>query len=284
MQEENKQQRVNWNYKNYFLTYPHTKELSRWAMGCHLNRIFGEYGIRRWAVCRERHQDGHWHMHAIYCLVTKLHTRDVRKFDLGNFHPHVKSAGTPDDVFAYITKEDTNWIGDWKGIDLPTDYRKRKADKDAFELDREIARFESPFPFELPNEQLVSGMPDDKRRHYWFKSRPDWGKTTWINDTFSGKRLFLVPAGNKYRWEGYRGEEVCVWDDHFPTREDIVSCGTVWRVLAQVPGDTRYSRVYWPRNKSRIMIVLHNDLPSYVDDEWFRARFFVYDLNTYQFI
>lgn len=264
--------KVNWNYKNYFLTYAQANGKTKDSLNIFLQGRFSEYGIRRWVISLEKHADGGEHYHAIFCLYTKCHTRRADHFDWESLHPHVKSAGTPDELYHYVVK-DGDFIGNWDEIVVPTDYRKRRADLDAYELDKELRLLKSPFPFELPNERLISEPILEKRRHYWFVGPADWGKTTWVNEQFAGKAVFLRPAA-KYPYEGYTGEDIIIFDDVSPDgKEELCSITNTWKIRSQVYGDTRYTRKYWKLGHERMVIILSNQEPPFNTEQWFISRF-----------
>lgn len=269
------EQKVNWNFKNYFLTYAQAN-CNREELVEFLRGRFNEYGIRRWVCATEHHKDGGIHFHAVFCLLTKLHTRDCRKFDFNGLHPNVKSAPTPDDLYYYVTKEG-NYTGEWEELVVPQDFRKRRADIDAFKLEKESKALGSPFPFELPNEVLVEKMAEEKKRHFWFVAKADWGKTHWVNETFAGKQVYLRPPA-KYPYEGYLNEPIIIFDDVTPDgKDELCAITNTWRIKCQVYGDTRYTRKYWNIGSERLVIILSNidSVPKYEYDQWFINRFTV---------
>lgn len=88
---------------------------------------------------------------------------------------------------------------------------------------------------------------------------------------FAGARIFKS-LDTRYPFEGYNGEEVIIWDDHFPKRKDLIAATNYYQTRTLV-GATRYSRVFWKMDERRVCIILHNEEPTYMNDGWFTARF-----------
>lgn len=99
--------------KRYFLTYAQcgvTKE------EC-LHQIQSRYPqLKYWIVSQEKHQDGSFHLHAVFEFATRFQTRNERCFDLlqengsKSYHPNIKTIGTAHKdiqlVSQYVMKED----------------------------------------------------------------------------------------------------------------------------------------------------------------------------------
>jgi len=64
------------------------------------------------AICRERHQDGQYHLHVMLQYATPVNIRNAAFFDIDGFHPNIQSARKPKDVLAYIMK-DGEFIENW---------------------------------------------------------------------------------------------------------------------------------------------------------------------------
>lgn len=264
--------KFNFNAKNIFLTYAQVGDARREDLLEFLQKLFSGHGVRRWVLSTESHADGGRHFHGLFCLLTKYHTRSVRKFDWNDLHPNIKTAGTPDELYYYIIK-DGDFVEDWTSLVVPTDYRKRRADIEAFELEQQIRRLKSPFPFNLPDGGHIDSMPQLKCRHYWYVGRADWGKTRWVNETFEGKAIYLRPAA-KYPYEGYSNEDIIVFDDVKPDgKEELCSITNTFRINCQIYGDTRYTRKYWKCGHDRLIIIFSNIEPEYNTELWFRNRF-----------
>ncbi|WAB58488.1 replication associated protein [Cajanus scarabaeoides yellow mosaic virus] len=102
--------RFNINAKNYFLTYPRcplTKEEALEQL-LSLNTPVNKKFIR---VCRELHEDGIPHLHALLQFEGKFQTRNQRFFDLvsqtrsAHYHPNIQAAKSASDVKQYVEKD-----------------------------------------------------------------------------------------------------------------------------------------------------------------------------------
>lgn len=273
---------VNWNQKNWFLTYAQS-EFTREGLAAFLLGRFKPYVVRKWVIAVEQHQDGGIHYHALFCLLSKCHTRDTRFLDYSGKHPNVKTvggaSGDVERVYYYIIKGG-DYIEEWSWYDGPLDYRRRKGDVQEFTFDIQMGNRRSPFPFKRPDEIIEGGNFCTKCRHLWFYGPPDWGKTSWVNSEFDGRSIYMRPAEDLYPYEGYRGEELVIFDDVYPTgKEEICGLSNTWRVPMQVFGKTRYTRLYWPIGVSRLIVVLANDRPKWEGEVWFDSRFQVVRLR-----
>jgi len=88
------------NAKNVFLTYPQCDTLPS-LLGTHLETLRPASYI---LVVREKHQDGHYHLHALVQWVDKINVRDNRWFDHNGFHPNIQPARDVSAVRDYILK------------------------------------------------------------------------------------------------------------------------------------------------------------------------------------
>nr|ALK03566.1 replication initiator protein [Whitefly-associated begomovirus 7] len=102
--------------KNYFLTYPHCSlPVSEALSQLHtLNTAVNKKFIR---VCRELHEDGSPHLHALLQFEGKFKCKNPRFFDLvspsrsAHFHCNIQGAKSSSDVKSYIEKggEYSDW-------------------------------------------------------------------------------------------------------------------------------------------------------------------------------
>jgi len=67
--------------------------------------------VKKIVVCKEEHQDGGVHYHALLEFEDKLRTTNQRYFDFMDVHPNIQQPTNVKDVFEYITKED-DWINE----------------------------------------------------------------------------------------------------------------------------------------------------------------------------
>lgn len=75
-----------------------------------LAQLIGRLGARG-IICRELHQDGGIHYHALLVFDRAYQTRDVTHFDVGNTHPNIKPIRfTPRKAYDYCRKDgDVVW-------------------------------------------------------------------------------------------------------------------------------------------------------------------------------
>jgi hypothetical protein len=141
-----------------------------------------------------------------------------------------------------------------------------------------------PFPFTLPNGQIVEApKASEKKRHWYILAPSNSGKTEWVEKTFEGKAVYS-PIRNKERrsiWDIFEDQSVVLFDDWYPDMTDLVQCSTTFRrERVPVPGFTRYQQKCWKKDHCRVMIILKFDLPPYFYDSEKREAF----INRFNFI
>lgn len=96
--------------KNYFLTYPQCS-LSKEDALDQLKSINTPVNKKFIKICRERHDDGNYHLHVLLQFQSKYICTNKRLFDLVSptgstrFHPNIQGARSSSDVRAYIEKD-----------------------------------------------------------------------------------------------------------------------------------------------------------------------------------
>lgn len=297
--------------ESVFLTYPRCpapKEALR-------DFVNSQCNVRAYAIGRERHSDGAYHLHAVFKFSSRLRVRDCRFFDLVyegvRYHPNIRGIGKTkrggsalQRTVEYCIKEG-DYIGEhinfWKSS---ANFTKNKGDFDnwvAFNERRALREIPWPIalpfssarrivPSPLPCPPCTLTRPDarNKQRHYWLYGPPDWGKSKWLNEAFAGCKVYLRGTSRaKYPFDDYNGEQVIIYDDVKPKFQEILSVSGLWSVPAMVYGDTRYKCRFWPMHKPddpysgvRIIIVLSNDAPAY-GKAAFDARFHVVNLEEF---
>lgn len=108
-----------------FLTYPQCDLTKEHALTL-LRTLLGEAEGTHYLIGRERHQDGHYHLHVFVERTRMIETTRPSYFDLETvdpatggikvFHPNITSPRDRAAVKSYITKEDTeplHWPQDW---------------------------------------------------------------------------------------------------------------------------------------------------------------------------
>lgn len=275
LKRQRKKPDFEFNCARVFLTYPRCELLPE-EVKERLGDRLESYLVCRYIIGRERHADGSHHIHAIYAFGRKLHTTSPKFFDIGDYHCHIKKVDNPERVAMYCRKEG-NYIEDWP--EEIRGYRSHKADKEQFAADARYKSLLCPFPFVRPDgiEFKLEDL-DQKKRHLWFVSDPDWGKTEWVERTFEGKRIYKR-VDTKYAYDDYRGEQLIIFDDFEPPLKEVLCVSNRYRTQTPVYGDTRYTKKYWGLGDNRLMIVIHNYEPSYLNAREFQARFTVIELK-----
>lgn len=99
------------NAKNFFLTYSNVEqqgwlEFTKDELATFLNAIPGvEYVI----TCREVHEDGSPHFHAVVRFEKKKDIRNNRFFDFNGVHPNIQACQNPSASINYC-KKDNEWM------------------------------------------------------------------------------------------------------------------------------------------------------------------------------
>lgn len=122
-----------------------------------------------------------------------------------------------------------------------------------------------PYPIVLPDGQVLHN-PDPrphgvdfpaKFRHPLIVGPTNARKTGWLNEQFSGKRVFYV-KNCKYPFEGYDNEQVCIWDMWFPTWSVLEFMCDYKDHRCNAPGDQRYQATVMEPFVARTCIILCN--------------------------
>lgn len=261
--------------KTMALTYPQC-DLSKEDM---IEFLKSKYPIEHVAVCRERHADGGFHLHVYVRWRKKVDIKNAKTFDIKGFHPKIEPCRSPENWYKYIHKEDINVIEDFSFDFLSgNNFNKRKSDFDAWTQYLYKRKLDQT-PLRVIDLKGMTFENTGKKRHICLVTDPDWGKTSWVENTFEGRAVYKV-AGNKYPFDHYDGEPHIIFDDMIPPLQLLLNASNIYKTLTPVYGDTRYGVKYWPIKSERILILLLNDLPTYSDNEAFTARFNIIDLRT----
>nr|WKW49313.1 replication-associated protein [Tomato mottle leaf distortion virus] len=103
-------QKFQLNGKNYFLTYPRCSLTKEEALS-QLHKLQTPTNKKFIRVCREFHEDGEPHLHALIQFEGNFRCTNQRFFDLvsptrsAHFHPNIQKAKSASDVKAYVEKD-----------------------------------------------------------------------------------------------------------------------------------------------------------------------------------
>jgi len=86
-----------------FLTYPRSGELSRERLR---DFAVGTWGVARFLIARELHEDGNPHLHALLYWKRRKRFRGADCFDVDGNHPNIQRPRDIRDVYTYVRKDD----------------------------------------------------------------------------------------------------------------------------------------------------------------------------------
>lgn len=195
--KKSKKSDFNFNGKLVFLTYAQCP-LEKEILLEHLE-TFGE--LATYTIGRERHEDGNYHLHACCRYAKKIHTTNVKKFDVENYHPNVKklSAGTAfKNSQEYCKKE-----GDFITNEVLVLSKRAQLCKDMLDegltpkfvrnnpevMYLNFSNLRAWLAFANPIQVVLKNLP--KKRHYWVSGKANTGKSTWLRIY---KELFEAPG------------------------------------------------------------------------------------------
>lgn len=93
------------NAKNYFLTYAQAERIeSKEHLLGYLRGLVPT--PERWAIGEEEHADGGRHYHVLLGYANRFDLTNNRFFDYQGHHPNIQAARAPNQVLAYVTKDD----------------------------------------------------------------------------------------------------------------------------------------------------------------------------------
>lgn len=205
--------------RNFFLTYPRSSLLPHGLLHQHLNDLERPSTVYS---CREAHEDGEFHHHAIVQFADKFNCRNERYFDIEHegqiYHPNIQSVRSIANSNAYIAKDGVTLgdpiatIGD-RRANIYADLLRDANDARQF---MELAEERDPKNFVLNHCRLESFA--SKRWGKWEEpTEPEYGNDTfgnvpqsltdWVNNELNGnqarpKCLILVggPDLGKTSW------------------------------------------------------------------------------------
>lgn len=285
--------------KQIFLTYA---QCGDWVPKLDLREIaesaiLGNLKAKAWIICRERHNDGGWHIHFLFKLASKPDIRNPRFFDLpeflGGIHPNWKIAKKASGDWWMSKAEYCMKDGDFveENIELfpnSKGFTRKMADhKSWVEYRRQRSLLSEPkWPMLMPDGSMWNegatgswvfppsspslGPPEGvsfppKRVNWVIIGPPNVGKTTWVENTFANVKVFK-PSEGELAFDDYAGERFIIYDDIIPPMEALLNICNVYRTRTPCWGKQRYCKKYWPINQIRVVIILANP------KRWARAK------------
>jgi hypothetical protein len=236
-------------------------------------------GIQHYVIAREKHQDGNYHIHVYLGLQKKCNIRNARFFDIDGFHPNVQACWSPRLWYNYV-KKDGEYIEDfsWKCLSSKN-YVRNKADHQVWMDDMSKNQLKNEYNSIPLGIHWIDLNMTDKKRHWLIIGPASVGKTSWLEDTFEGHRVYKVINDKRgYYFDAYDNERYIVFDDWLPGRDLILNVSNVYKTKTPVHGGCRNSHRFWPLKQERIMIILTNVYPTYAADPAFETRFNTLDL------
>jgi len=96
------------NARNVYLTYPQCP-MEMQDMLQELNEI---KPYLHYCICRERHEDGNYHLHVLLQYETPCNVRRANYYDVRGYHPNVQSARDVKSILKY-SRKDGNYEENW---------------------------------------------------------------------------------------------------------------------------------------------------------------------------
>lgn len=274
----------------YSQTGPNGKDDVYGALVVKLSKL--GLGVSRAVYADEFHKDGGRHVHVLLRLSKRPNVRDARFADvtLGAevFHPNIRVIrGKKDNeirAMSYVMKQGDYTDTGYKEVHLRmwTGFKRRIDDFRAYE---DFCRGRNVAPLQaevrLPGDvQVVLHRGSERVRHLLLVGPPGSGKSTWFDRVFDSRSVFDCSRDTKGRYEHYCGQPVILFDDCYPTFDELVTLTNVRPRRVKCPGFTRYQATYFEPNSSRTVVILANKIPSYgPHQEAFATRFRCYYLG-----
>jgi len=219
--------------KNLFLTYPRCELERKDLADLLMSKVSVDYMI----VCRELHEDGFPHLHALLTLKKKLNTTSNVYFDVADYHGNYQVARATDDVREYIMKYDQHpyEYGLYTGNNQSR-VQKRAAENKAIlskplnELIDEgvvhISQYkqykEAINSYRLDSIKVPDYIP---KECIWIYGKTGIGKSRYIRDNYPD--ICFFKAQNKW-WDGYTGQTVILIDDFDKAGQGLGHLLKIW--------------------------------------------------------
>lgn len=233
-------------------------------------------------LCIEKHKDGTPHFHAQLKFNKKREYTDCHFADIDEYHGNYQTTRSEDAVDSYIMKN-SQWreTGE-KAFTSETNFMRKFADRHAYKRYRKQQELKDPYPFLLPNGyEVCEPKEHTKCCNFLIIGNPDWGKSTWLNDTFNGKKVLALDGDKRYPFDSYAEHRILIWDDIIPTEEQVIAASQLWKIEMSI-GPTRYHAKFWEENVRRTLIIICNPgkEPPYHLSDRFKRRFITIDVDN----
>lgn len=209
--------------KSFFLTYPQCDMPRDTAAQCIKDKLGPKDVVEYMCVAREKHEDGHFHLHALVMLTKKKSVRNPFFWDLSIlYHGNYQAARSSDEVRKYITKEDSEPYEE--GVYHSNDHSlvQKRSQENKILLEKSMKQLvddgdihlmnyvnirNARILYKLDNQLVPEKQP---KKNMWIYGATGTGKSLYVRDNFGGK--FYNKPMNKW-WDGYVGERVVLLDD-----------------------------------------------------------------------
>lgn len=237
------------NSKQLFLTYPQCNA-DKQVVADYLQTKFKDYGIDKYVVAHELHENGDDHLHCYFKLERPVNSANSNFADLlianNRWHGNYQGCRSAKNVLQYCTKKE-DYVANFDISDvikaasdrrkiiadelinkkrplnevveeypmLIFEYKRLKENVELYWKDKEDERL--PIPDFLPNpwNKQFSTKIIGKRRHYWIFSRqPDMGKTYHFATPLFRAYKSALKSGDFSYWNLRGDEEMLILDEY----------------------------------------------------------------------
>lgn len=248
-------------------------------------------------IAEEKHADGDIHYHAYFDFGRKVDYADVHKtFNINGCKPHdsddkprtTSKAGRQGWIEYCMFGQNYICSGKYEMFYTSKNFKKRKADFDLWNRYAQAITRASPFPWKLPGtnaKPFEKPHQGDKKCNWWLYAPSNSGKSTWVQKEFEGKAAYMVPkeaSGRPYHpWDRYQGEEILIYDDHYPCLSDITQLTGWYTLETEMPGGNRYEvRTIPLKTRLTIIIIYYCDPSWWSNNPAFTNRFNVLNITS----
>lgn len=221
-----------------------------------------QHGCKGGLIGQEEHSDGTPHYHVVVMFPEPVDTTNCRYFDIKEVHPNIRRLPHKKSVHNFsiyackdglTTTYKDHFFLNWKNYD------NDKRNLDSYVRDRQVMKLKSPFPIVMPDGKVVQEPTKETRRAILVVvGYPGVGKSSWVEETFKGKKICKVFKEPRKEFDAYCGQQVIICDDYWPSIEAMIDITNYYQTETPVWGFPRYKKIFWPMNQKRMLIVLCN--------------------------